>query len=117
MLRRPLSGYYLTYLMDDLPFTAVVEMTALVDPEQLGGHALVYLPKYVAPDDPLFDVPDDEIEARFLAGSPEGVPGPGTCRCPRGEDLPGSPRVPDPDARLLAPRAVDDDERCRASTS
>ena len=54
--------------MDDLPFTAVVEMTALVDPAQLGGHALVFLPKYVGPEDPLFEVPDDEIEARFLDG-------------------------------------------------
>ncbi len=68
VLRASLSDYYLTYLMDDLPFTAVVEMTALVDPQQLGGHALVFLPKYVGPDDPLFDIPDDEIEARFVAG-------------------------------------------------
>lgn len=68
VLRSSLSDYYLTYLMDDLPFTAVVEMTALVDPSRLGGHALVFLPKYVAPDDPLFEVPDAEIEARFLAG-------------------------------------------------
>ena len=68
LLRPSLSGYYLTYLIDDLPFTAVVEMTALVDRGQLGGHTLVYLPKYVAPDDPLFEVSDDEIEARFLAG-------------------------------------------------
>ncbi len=68
VLRSSLSNYYLTYLMDDLPFTAVVEMTALVDPQQLGGHALVFLPKYVGPDDPLFDVPDDEIESGFLTG-------------------------------------------------
>jgi protoporphyrinogen oxidase len=68
VLRSSLSNYYLTYLMDDLPFTAVVEMTALVDRSRLGGHALVFLPKYVAPDDPLFEVPDPEIEARFLAG-------------------------------------------------
>jgi protoporphyrinogen oxidase len=68
VLRASLSDYYLTYLMDDLPFTAVVEMTALVDPAQLGGHALVFLPKYVGPDDPLFEVPDAEIEARFLDG-------------------------------------------------
>jgi protoporphyrinogen oxidase len=68
VLRSSLSDFYLTYLMDDLPFTAVVEMTALVDPKQLGGHALVFLPKYVGPDDPLFDVPDAEIEARFVAG-------------------------------------------------
>jgi protoporphyrinogen oxidase len=75
VLRSPLSGYYLTYLMDDLPFTAVVEMTALVDPAQLGGHALVFLPKYVGPDDPLFEVPDAEIEARFLAGLQRVHPG------------------------------------------
>jgi protoporphyrinogen oxidase len=68
VLRASLSDYYLTYLMDDLPFTAVVEMTALVDPSRLGGHALVFLPKYVGPDDPLFEVPDAEIETRFLEG-------------------------------------------------
>lgn len=68
VLRSSLSPYYLTYLMDDLPFTAVVEMTALVDPHQLGGHALVFLPKYVGPEDPLFDVPDAEIESRFFEG-------------------------------------------------
>lgn len=68
VLRASLSDYYLTYLFDDLPFTAVVEMTALVDPKQLGGHALVFLPKYVGPDDPLLEVPDDEIERNFLAG-------------------------------------------------
>jgi protoporphyrinogen oxidase len=75
VLKRSLSEYYLTYLMDDLPFTAVVEMTALVDEGQLGGHALVYLPKYVGPDDPLFDKRDAEIEARFLGGLQRVHPG------------------------------------------
>jgi protoporphyrinogen oxidase len=75
VLRSSLSEYYLTYLMDDLPFTAVVEMTALVDRSQLGGHALVFLPKYVAPDDPLFDEPDAEIETRFLTGLQQVYPG------------------------------------------
>jgi protoporphyrinogen oxidase len=68
VLRTSLSPYYLTYLFDDLPFTAVVEMSALVDRDQLGGHALVFLPRYVPPDDPLFEVPDVEIEATFLDG-------------------------------------------------
>lgn len=66
LLRKPLGPYYLTYLMDDVPFTAVVEMSAFVDRASFGGNALVYLPKYVAPDDPLFAAPDDEIEARFV---------------------------------------------------
>lgn len=68
VLRRPLSPYYLTYLMDDLPFTAIVEMTAMIPAAWLGGYSLVYLPRYAAADDPLFDRTDTEIEAEFLAG-------------------------------------------------
>lgn len=68
VLDRPLSPYYLTYLFDDLPFTAIVEMTTLVPRDWVGGHTLVYLPRYVAPDDRLHDLGDDEIVDRFLAG-------------------------------------------------
>lgn len=69
LLRRPLAGYYLTYITDpEVPFSAVVEMSALVDAErQLGGHSLVYLPKYVRSDDPFLDLPDSEVEAMFLS--------------------------------------------------
>ncbi len=69
LLRRPLAGYYLTYITDpSVPFSAVVEMSALVDGERhFGGRGLVYLPKYVKSDAPLLDAPDDEIEATFLA--------------------------------------------------
>ncbi|HEY5579452.1 MAG TPA: FAD-dependent oxidoreductase, partial [Acidimicrobiia bacterium] len=65
---RPLGGYYVTYLTDEAPFTGVIEMTALVNPAHFGGRSLIYLPKYVAPDDPFLEVPDDEIKALFLAG-------------------------------------------------
>ena len=68
VLRRPLSPYYLTYLMDDLPFTAIVEMTTMIPPAWIGGYSLVYLPRYAAADDPLFDRTDTEIESEFLAG-------------------------------------------------
>jgi protoporphyrinogen oxidase len=69
VLKRPLGGFYLTYITDEtIPFTAVIEMTALVDPAAFGGRNLVYLPKYVASDDPFFAVPDDEVEQRFLVG-------------------------------------------------
>ena len=68
VLRRALSPYYLTYLMDDLPFTAVVEMTAMIPPAWVGGHSLVYLPRYVAADDAWFERSDAEIETEFLAG-------------------------------------------------
>lgn len=66
LLRRPVTGAYITYITDPLPFTAVIEMTALVDPAELGGHHLVYLPRYTDPDDPVFDSSDEEIRAEFL---------------------------------------------------
>jgi protoporphyrinogen oxidase len=68
LLTRPLSPYYVTNIADPAPFTAVIEMTALVDPAGFGGRHLVYLPKYCAPDDPLLRLDDDAIRARFVAG-------------------------------------------------
>jgi len=67
LLRRRLTGGYLTYVTDETPYTAVVEMTNLVGPEQTGGLHLVYLPRYVAPDDALFDEDPQEVADRFVA--------------------------------------------------
>ncbi len=50
-------------------------MTTLVDRAELGGHALVYLPKYLDPDDPVFALSDGEIAERFLAALERMVPG------------------------------------------
>jgi protoporphyrinogen oxidase len=67
LLPEPLSPYFLTYLTDPAaPFTAIVEMTSFIDPKELGGRTLVYLPRYVSPDDPLFGVTDDELRREFL---------------------------------------------------
>jgi protoporphyrinogen oxidase len=67
LLPQKLSPYYLTYLTDPAsPFTAVVEMTSFVDPAEVGGWTLVYLPKYTPPDDPLFDADDAAVQAEFL---------------------------------------------------
>lgn len=70
LLRRPLGGYYLTYITDGtLPFTTVIEMSSLVNAERdLHGQTLVYLPRYATQDDPFWQMSDGEIEARFLAG-------------------------------------------------
>src|SRR5690606_7511437 len=66
LLRRSLSPFYVTNITDEsIPFTGVIEMTALVDKQELGGHALVYLPKYLPADDPAWQWSDDEIRARF----------------------------------------------------
>lgn len=70
VLDRPLAGYYLTYITDPkIPFTAIVEMSALVNAEQeFAGQTLIYLPRYVTADDEYWQHTDAEIEARFLAG-------------------------------------------------
>ncbi|HEY0511156.1 MAG TPA: NAD(P)/FAD-dependent oxidoreductase [Thermoanaerobaculia bacterium] len=75
LLKKPLAGFYVTNITDPgIPFTAVVEMSALVDRSQFGGSALVYLPKYVDPDDPAFDPSDREIEESFLAALGRMIP-------------------------------------------
>jgi protoporphyrinogen oxidase len=67
LLKKPLANYYITNLTDEgLPFTAVIEMTALVDPSELGGHSLVYLPKYLDSDDPSFEKSDEDWQDRFM---------------------------------------------------
>lgn len=68
LLKQPLDRFYVTNITEAwVPFTAVIEMTALVDRAEFGGNSLVYLPKYVAPDDPHFNLSDDEIRERFLS--------------------------------------------------
>jgi len=68
LMKCSLSNYYVTNITDEAPFTGVIEMSALVDKKEFGRNALIYLPKYVAPDDELFDKSDDEIERIFLNG-------------------------------------------------
>ena len=69
VLKQPLSEYYVTNITDSgVPFTAVIEMSALVDRERhFGGKAMIYLPKYVAPDDELFEKSDEEIRESFVS--------------------------------------------------
>jgi protoporphyrinogen oxidase len=68
LLKKPLATYYVTNITDTwVPFTGVIEMTTLVDKAQFGGLNLVYLPKYVPPEDPIFEESDEVIRDRFLA--------------------------------------------------
>jgi protoporphyrinogen oxidase len=68
LLRKPLAEFYVTNITDAaLPFTAVIEMSAMVDRKHFGGNALVYLPKYVDPGDPIFLETDESIKGRFVA--------------------------------------------------
>lgn len=66
LLKKPLAGYYVTNITEPwAPFTAVIEMSALVDPKHLNGYALVYLPKYISTEDVLFEKSDDALEELF----------------------------------------------------
>ena len=67
LLRRPISKYYVTNITDTwTPFTGIIEMTALVDPKELGDRSLVYLPKYVEPGNELFLKVNEELKDYFL---------------------------------------------------
>lgn len=67
LTKKSLSNFYVTNITDETPFTGIIEMTALVDKREFGGNSLIYLPKYVAPNDELFDKTDDEIQEIFIS--------------------------------------------------
>jgi protoporphyrinogen oxidase len=67
VLDRPLTGYWTLNITDDhVPFTGVIEPTAYIDPQYVGGHHLVYLPKYTSPDSQWQKMSDDEIREIWL---------------------------------------------------
>ena len=68
LIKKPLATYYVTNITDGwVPFTGVIEMTTLVDKERFGGNSLVYLPRYLAQDDPFWKATDDEVRETFLS--------------------------------------------------
>ncbi len=67
VLDEPLTSYWTVNITDDrVPFTGVIETTAYIDPKYVGGHHLVYLPKYTAPGSPWQKMSDDEIRKVWL---------------------------------------------------
>ena len=76
LLDRPLGGYYVTNLLDPgIPFTGIIEMGSILPMEKLGGNYLVYLPRYLMSDDPVFDEPDAEIHTRAIQTLKKIYPG------------------------------------------
>lgn len=66
VLKKSLSKFYVTNITDTwVPFTGVIEMSALVDKQNFADHALIYLPKYAHPSDPIFNESDEQIKASF----------------------------------------------------
>jgi len=66
LTKKSISEYYVTNITDETPFTGIIELSALVDKKEFGGNALIYLPRYVLPDDELFEKTDEEIEEIYL---------------------------------------------------
>lgn len=67
LLDTSLSDFYITNITDQsIPFTGVIEMTALIDKEVMEGKALVYLPKYLPENDEMFDKTEEEIKLFFI---------------------------------------------------
>ncbi len=67
LLRKPLSPYYVTNITDPgIPFTGIIEMTALVDRSRFGSHSLVYLPRYLAQADPAWNLGDDDFRRQSI---------------------------------------------------
>ncbi len=68
LLRRNLGPYYVTNITEEwVPLTGIINFSALLPPEEIGGRYLVYLPKYVlATDDAAFAESDDAIRQRVL---------------------------------------------------
>jgi protoporphyrinogen oxidase len=67
LLDRSLSPYYtLNIAEESIPLTGVIETTNLIAPEHVGGHHLVYLPRYVLPQNPFARLPDEALRDVYL---------------------------------------------------
>jgi protoporphyrinogen oxidase len=68
VLDRPLTGVWTLNIADgDALVTGVIETTSYIDPSFVGGHHLVYVPKYVAPGSRWLTASDDEIRTAWTA--------------------------------------------------
>ena len=67
LLKKSISPYYVTNVTDKSPFTGIIEMTNIVDPEFFGGNSLIYLPRYAKSSNPIFHWNDEQIKTLFLS--------------------------------------------------
>ena len=67
ILKKQLLPYYVLNITDEsIPFTAVVETTNLINPDHVKGYHLVYLPKYLAPDNEMANWPDEKVKTEWM---------------------------------------------------
>jgi len=67
LINKDLGRSYVTNIADEsVPFTGVINMTAIAPASTWGGRSLIYLPRYLSACDPLFSSPDQEIRSLFV---------------------------------------------------
>jgi protoporphyrinogen oxidase len=67
VMDRPLTGTWTVNIGDpDVPITGVIETTSYIDPKYVGGHHLVYVPKYTAPDSRWLTMSDSDVREVWL---------------------------------------------------
>lgn len=75
VLDRPLTGTWVINIADaTIPFTGVIETTSYIDPALVGGHHLVYVPKYTAPESSWFSASDEDVREAWLSAVERIVP-------------------------------------------
>ncbi len=67
VLPQPLSSYWIINVGDTrVPFTGVIETTSYIDPAEVNGHHLVYVPKYLAPESEVWNLSDAQVREMWL---------------------------------------------------
>ena len=67
VLDRPLSEKYWLNIADrSIPFVGIIEQTNFVSPELYGGNHVVYLTNYPATDEPIYQMPPEELLEEYL---------------------------------------------------
>jgi protoporphyrinogen oxidase len=61
-LSHPVTPFFWVNANDPrVPFAGMIEYTNLNPVRELGGDRVLYVPQYLSPDDPRFDVPDEQV--------------------------------------------------------
>jgi len=58
--------YWMNISAPDMPFTAVIEHTNFMPPERYNGKHILYLSRYMAPDDPLLSLSKEELLGHYM---------------------------------------------------
>lgn len=75
VIDRPLTGTWtINIASPDIPLTGVIETTTYIDPGDVGGHHLVYLPKYTRPGSPWLSKSNQEIRDEWLTALKRMLP-------------------------------------------